>query len=36
MKGIIYKIVINNKLYIGSTKDKLCNRQCRHNYDYKR
>jgi len=34
-KGIVYKIEIGDELYIGSTEDKLCVRQAKHNYDLK-
>jgi hypothetical protein len=37
MKGIIYKIEINGKIYIGSTKQKyLSHRQAEHNFDYRK
>ena len=35
-KGIVYKIEIGDELYIGSTEDKLCVRQGKHNYDLKK
>lgn len=35
MKGIIYKIIIDDKVYVGSTKSILSKRQGQHNYDLK-
>ena len=35
-KGIVYKIEIGDELYIGSTEEKLCVRQGKHNYDLKK
>jgi hypothetical protein len=35
-KGIVYKIEIGDELYIGSTEEKLCKRQGKHNYDLKK
>jgi hypothetical protein len=35
MKGIVYKIVINENKYVGSTIQRLCERQAEHNRDYK-
>ena len=37
MNGMIYKIEINDEnIYVGSTSEKLCSRQSKHNYDKKR
>jgi len=35
-KGIVYKIEIGDELYIGSTEEKLCVRQGKHNYELKK
>ena len=35
-KGFVYKIELDNEIYIGSTEQKLCDRQKNHNYDLKR
>ena len=35
-KGIIYKIELDDEIYIGSTEQKLCVRQSNHNEDLKR
>ena len=35
-KGIVYKIEIGDELYIGSTEEKICVRQGKHNYDLKK
>jgi len=35
-KGIVYKIEIGDEIYIGSTEEKLCVRQGKHNYDLKK
>tara|TARA_R110002153_G_scaffold21647_1_gene71972 strand:+ start:171 stop:770 length:600 start_codon:yes stop_codon:yes gene_type:complete len=37
MNGMIYKIEINEEnIYVGSTTEKLCSRQSKHNYEIKR
>jgi len=36
MKGIIYKIVIDDKVYVGSTKSRLSQRQSQHNYQLRK
>ena len=33
--AIIYKIELDNEIYVGSTEQKLCSRQSRHNSDLK-
>ena len=34
-KGIVYKIELDNEMYIGSTEQQLCDRQRGHNSDMK-
>ena len=35
-KGFIYKIELDNEIYVGSTEQKLCERQSNHNAELKR
>ena len=35
-KGMVYKIELQDEIYIGSTETQLCQRQSRHNYDLKK
>ena len=35
-KGIVYKIELNDEIYVGSTEEKLCRRQSKHNYEIKK
>ena len=34
-QGIVYKVEVGDKVYYGSTTQKLCNRQARHNFNLK-
>jgi len=35
-KGMVYKIELDNEIYVGSTEQKLCERQSNHNHDLKK